>query len=277
MYGKEARQRVIVLRKQGCSLNEIAEKTGFAKTTISSWVRALSLSNDAQAILDEKERLGRVKGNKSRRISLPTFGSKPAVFSPRLVRFLSHIYFDGGVYKDSVNYYSSHKTLVDAFAHDGELLLGRSAYRYVSKYQIFRASYFSKNLVDFVAGTKHKFFNEVANMSAEGKIEFLKAFFDDEGTITYIPESNKKLVRGYQKDLHVIEVVKDALLSLGIQAGIENKNFLPEVVIRGKANLMRYQKLINFSNGVSFLAKRKNSRYEKPIEKRLILKQAVTR
>lgn len=267
--------KVIQLRYQGYSLNEIVRITGISKSTAQGWVRNIRLSDSARNQLIRKEREGKIKGNNSRRKIIPNFGNNPSKYPVQLVRFMSHAFFDGGIYKDSVNYYSSHKVLLDTFATDGLTLFGFSANEYVSKYNIFRATYYSKNLVDFITKAKVSFFNDVVQMPDLSKIAFLKAFFDDEGTITYIPETNKKAVRGFQKDLRVLESVCTVLNDFGINSSIENIRYLPEVVIRRQLDLEKFQRIVGFSPGVNFLATRKNSRYDEPVEKRLILAEAV--
>ena len=103
------------------------------------------------------------------------------------------------------------------------------------------------------------------------KISFLKAFFDDEGSINF--RNKARCVRGYQHSRRILEIVQDLLSDLEIESKIDNKNI--EVNISGKENLLKFQKIINFTPGLTVNGKRTNSIWKKDLEKRKILEMAI--
>ena len=104
------------------------------------------------------------------------------------------------------------------------------------------------------------------------KREFLRAVFDDEGCIDYRPKENRRSIRGYQKDVRILRIIKVLLADFRVVAKIVIPN---EVVIVGKENLVRFEGEINFSSGVYLNGNRSNSRWKKHIEKRELLKRAI--
>lgn len=64
---KEEKLRAIELRKAGYSVNEIVEKVGTAKSSISAWVRNIELDEKARQRLLTKIKLGQLKSADSKR------------------------------------------------------------------------------------------------------------------------------------------------------------------------------------------------------------------
>ena len=109
-------------------------------------------------------------------------------------------------------------------------------------------------------------------MSLDFKREFIRAFFDDEGCMDFRPKNNVRRIRGYQKDVLILKIIKTLLADLNIESRVILPN---EVVISGKENLMRFEREINFSPGVYMNGNRSNSRWKKHVEKRELLRQAI--
>ncbi len=57
-YSILEKEKIVRMRKQGLSLNEIGQRTGIAKGTLSVWLRDVVLSEKAKHILLKKIRLG---------------------------------------------------------------------------------------------------------------------------------------------------------------------------------------------------------------------------
>ncbi|MBI5405641.1 LAGLIDADG family homing endonuclease [Candidatus Kaiserbacteria bacterium] len=112
---------------------------------------------------------------------------------------------------------------------------------------------------------------QVKKMPLDFKREFVRAFFDDEGCMDF-RSSGRKRVRGYQKDIRVLKIIRGLLSNFGITARIALPN---EVVIVGKENLIRFEREINFSPGVFINGNRTNSRWKKHLEKRVLLRMAI--
>ncbi|MBI5645108.1 LAGLIDADG family homing endonuclease [Candidatus Kaiserbacteria bacterium] len=135
-----------------------------------------------------------------------------------------------------------------------------------------RICYFN---VPFSAHVKERaddLLRRVTTMPRALKREFLKAFFDDEGCIDFRPYKNIRRVRGYQKDVSILSIVKVLLEDMGIASNIKQPN---EIVISGKSHLIRFQKEIDFSPGVRVNGKRSNSIWKRHLEKRVILSRAI--
>ncbi|MCR4306995.1 MAG: LAGLIDADG family homing endonuclease [Candidatus Berkelbacteria bacterium] len=192
-----------------------------------------------------------------------------------MARFLAHCLFDGSIRHDQAIYYSSHLALARKFAKNGQKLFGLEPRWGKNKDGVWRVHFFSRNLAEFLLSRKEVLLNNIGQMERTHQVEFLKAFFNDEGSVTYRAETGKKAVRGYQKDVGVLGVVATLLQGLGIDSKLESLNHSPGIAIRGQENIERFAQIINFDAGVSFLATRKNSYYAKPIEKRVVLRHLL--
>ena len=111
----------------------------------------------------------------------------------------------------------------------------------------------------------------ILNGSREVKSAWLKAFFDDEGSITF--NKNKRMVRWFQHSVEILQIVKQLLTDLGIASKIDEKYF--EIIISKKENLLKFQKIINFTQGLQVNGNRTNSIWKKDLEKRKILEMAI--
>jgi LAGLIDADG-like domain len=136
--------------------------------------------------------------------------------------------------------------------------------RRISYYNVALAVYMGMKVLDLLREARH--------MTSSLKKELIRAFFDDEGCIDYRPDENRRSVRGYQKDVRILKLIKSLLNDFGIDARVVKPN---EVVIVGKENLIKFKREVNFSRGVYINGNRSNSRWKKHIEKRKLLKQAI--
>jgi hypothetical protein len=271
----EIKNKVIEKRKWGVSLKELASELRLPISTVQGWIRGLPLSNEAIIRIHSKAKQARILSLQKRRIALPApvySGS----FSPSSVRFLAHCLFDGSIFHDHVVYYSSHLSLSKQFAADGQRLFTLQPKRRHTKENVYRVYFYPKNLVDFLLSRKSFLLETVVWMGKAEQLEFLKAFFDDEGSVGFRPEVGKRVVRGYQKDIKTLLLIGQLLKGFGIDSRLENLSYSPEIVISGRKNIEKYYHFISFSKGVTFLAKRINSYYDQPVEKRVILEQLLS-
>lgn len=137
---------------------------------------------------------------------------------------------------------------------------------------VSRISYFNVTLGAYMKDKSLELLRTVHTMSYECKRELLKSFFDDEGCIDFRPRRNNRKIRGYQKNVKILEIVKGLLLDFNIPSRIQLPN---EIVIVGKDNLIKFQKEIGFSPGVRINGKRSNSIWKQSLEKREILRRAI--
>lgn len=270
----ELKKKVIERRQKGESLKRLVVEFGLPKSTVQGWIANILLSKRAKNRLNERARQQRGSIRSNRRLVLPpTIYSTP--FSPDLVRFFAHCLFDGSIRHDQVIYYSSHSALAQKFAENGQKLFGLKPRWGKNEVGVWRIHFFSRNLAEFLLARKKFLIKNIGQMEHDHQIEFLKAFFNDEGSVTFRAKTGRKAVRGYQKDVGVLEIVASLLQSLGIDSKLESLAHSPEIAIRGRENIEKFAQVINFDAGVSFLATRKNSYYGKPIEKRVVLRQLL--
>ncbi|MHB1769938.1 MAG: LAGLIDADG family homing endonuclease [Minisyncoccota bacterium] len=145
--------------------------------------------------------------------------------------------------------------------------------RYYNKVTgVSRVTYNNVALSLYLNTKSKELLRTIKKMPIDLKREFIRAFFDDEGCIDYRPSENRRSIRGYQKDVQILGIIKTLLADFDIGAKIVLPN---EVMIVGKENLIRFEREINFSPGVCINGNRSNSRWKKHIEKGELLKQAI--
>lgn len=270
----ELKTKVANRRREGESLKRLVVEFGLPKSTIQGWIASITLSQSARNRIDERAKEQRRGVRSNRRLALPsTIYFTP--FSPDLIRFFAHCLFDGSIRHDQVIYYSSHLALAEKFADNGQKIFGLKPKWGKKEVGVLRVHFFSRNLAEFLLSRRKFLFENIGHMDRDHQLEFLKAFFNDEGSVTYREESGKKAVRGYQKDVDILRIVASLLQGLGIDSRLESLEHSPEIAIRGRENIEKFAQFIGFDAGVSFLATRKNSYYPKPIEKRIVLRQLI--
>lgn len=137
--------------------------------------------------------------------------------------------------------------------------------------KVITLAYHNVELANFLRKKKQELFKNIKKLPKEFKRTFLKAFFDDEGNITF--NGKKKVVRGFQHNLKILKIVEKLLYNFGIVGKIDRKYF--EIDIGKRENLHKFAEEINFSKGLRINGKRSNSIWEKSLEKRKILQMAL--
>ena len=267
-------EKIIKLRKNGFTITEIIFDTGLPKSTILHHIQDIPRSD----YLKEKIRLARLKAQNriaaSRRgKSFKTYRFlKPEKWSIDLVNMLAHFIFDGSIKRTSCVYYNRSQVLVDMMIQKMVTILHVSDYKtYMTPEGVKRISYHHVEIAAFVRRKADELLEYISTAPMKYKISFLKAFFDDEGSITY--KKNKRVVRGYQHTLKILQIVEGLLKDIDIESKVDEKYF--EICIYKKDNLLKFQKLINFTPGIYVNGKRTNSIWKKDLEKRKILGMAL--
>jgi len=134
---------------------------------------------------------------------------------------------------------------------------------------VYRVSYHYVELANYIWMKAQKLRKNIKTASLLAKRIFLKAFFDDEGSIHF----DKKLVRGFQYNLEILKLIQKLLKDFNIESKIDEK--YKEIVISRKLNLIKFRDKINFSKGVYINPNRKNSIWKKKLEKREILDYTI--
>ncbi len=271
--GTSFREQCIDLRKKGYSIIKIMEATGRAKSSIHTHIKDIPLSED------RKRQIRIASGNRIRKFAIARKGKSARSFrtfdtwSAGTVLLVAHLLFDGEIVRTRCVYNNRSEALIERVEILMRELYDFEPKRYLNQLTgVYRISYHNVMLGAYVGKKSVSLLREIKGMSLELKREFTRAFFDDEGCMDYRPKESRRNIRGYQKDVRILKIIKKLLLDLHIRAKIIPPN---EVVISGKENLMRFEREINFSPGVYMNGNRSNSRWKKHVEKRELLKQAI--
>ncbi len=267
------KEQCIALRKQDHSIVEIMRITGRPKTTIYTYIRNLPLSEK------RLQSYRKASGQRIRQFAESRKGKSEKQFTPfsewtiEAVLLVAHLTFDGSLRQRIVAYSNRSEALISRV----ESLMS-SIYSYPSKRSfdlltgVLRTSYYNVSFALYLKSKSIELLSEIENYDLELKREFLRAFFDDEGCMDFKLKTNKRRIRGYQKDVEVLRVVKNLLMDFAVDSHLEAPN---EVVISGKNNLSAFQREINFSEGVCINGNRSNSVWKEHLEKRELLQRAI--
>jgi len=273
----EFKQKCIDLRLQNYTLGEMVKILNRPKTTIFFHIQNIPKGK----LLSEKlSKISRQKISKARENGLTT---KKGVswkgrhckefkeWTPELVNLVAHVIFDGEIRNCGTMYHNRSVALIDNFKKKVELIYDYEPIMIKNKDGVFRLSYHSVELTNFLRIKKQELTENILKFSSSFQKEFLIAFFDDEGNITF--NGKKRIVRGYQHNLKILEIVKKLLLKFGINSHIDKRYF--EIIIGRRENILKFSEEINFSKGLRVNGKRSNSIWKKSLEKRKILQMAL--
>ncbi len=190
-----------------------------------------------------------------------------------MVLLVGHLMFDGEIAHGVCRYHNRNLILIERIER-----FMREVYDYPpkrrlnEKTEVHSTGYYNVALAKHLREKAEELVREISRLSLNHKREFLRAFFDDEGCMDFAPPKLRR-VRGYQKDVAILELVKELLADFGIEGRVVAPN---EVVIRGKENLIRFEREIGFSSGVAINGNRSNSRWKESLEKQDLLRRAIT-
>lgn len=265
------RQRCITLRKKGYSIIEIMEATGRAKSSIYTHIKDIPLSAERM----KQYRIA--SGEWIRKFALARKGKSDRPFrsfdtwSAKTVLLVAHLLFDGEITRGQCVYNNRSEALIERVETLMKQLYDFEPRRYKNEITgVCRTSYFNVALQAYLQKKSRELLRKIKKMPQSLKREFVRAFFDDEGCMDFRP--GRVRIRGYQKDVRILKIIKRLLENFGITARIQLPN---EVVIVGKNNLMVFEKEINFSPGVYINGNRSNSIWKKHLEKRVLLRMAI--
>lgn len=263
----------VKLRRQDFTLTEIVKITGRPKTSVHFHIQGLPLSQAKQ------REISRANAMRARNIAAKRRGASARLFKRfadwdrDLVCLVSHLIFDGEIKNSGCVYNNRSVALLNRVENCMRNIYPLEPRRYVDKYTgVMRISYFNVSLGDYMKQKAAQLLQEIHLLPVELRREFLRSFFDDEGCMDYRPDRNHRRVRGYQKKVQMLKIIQALLLDFYIQSQIQLPN---EIVIRGKANIVHFEKEIGFSSGVKINGKRSNSIWKQSLEKREILRRAI--
>jgi len=266
------KEQCILLRKQGHTLTEIMQRLGRSKTSIFFHIRDIPL--DAEKI----RAIRKASGIRIRQYAIARKGKSTRPFkrfgkwTPDMVLLVAHLIFDGEIRNGGI-YNNRSEALIKSVERCMHSIYDFEPTRYKNELTgVSRVSYYNVELALFLKQKANGLVKNIKKMAFRLKREFLRAFFDDEGCMDYRPQSNRRKIRGYQKNVRILKLIKSLLNDFGIDARVVKPN---EVVIVGKENLIRFERKINFSPGVFINGDRANSRWKKHLEKRALLRMAI--
>lgn len=257
-------------------MTEIINGTGLSKTTIYHHIKEIPKSD----IL--KDKLLKISREVQKQIADSRRGKsvknyifkKPKKWTPDFVNLVSHFLFDGRITHATCLYYNRNKILIDNIIFQMKNILSIDDYKiYQDRNNVTRLAYHNVEVASFIREKADELLRYIISGSKQEKITFLQSFFDDEGCVDFKITKNRRGVRGYQHSLSILEIVRRLLEDLEIRGVVDKKYF--EIVISKKDNLLKFQKLINFTPGVTINGARSNSVWKKSLEKREILKMAI--
>jgi len=246
--------------------------TGKPKTSIYFHIKDIPLS------AERVQAARKISGDHIRQYALARKGKSNRTFNrfgawtPPLVLLVAHFIFDGEINVRRGCFYNNRSiALIQRVEHLMEEVYAFPPARYVNRITgVHRISFFNVALGAYMFNKSRELLEQIAGMPETHKREFLRAFFDDEGCMTFTRK--KRLIRGYQKDISILFLVQCLLSDLTIASTICMPN---EISISGKDNLLRFQKEINFSKGVRINGNRSNSIWKESLEKRELLERAI--
>ena len=268
------KRRCIELRKQDYTLPEIVRITKRPKTSVHFHIQNLRLSDKKLRLIRESNAArARELARKKRGVSARLF-KKFTEWDKELVCLVSHMVFDGEIKRAGCIYNNRSMALLDRVEHCMKKIYGMEPKRYVNKLTgVARISYFNVSLGEYIKRKAIQLLQEIPTLPMQLKREFLVSFFDDEGCIDYRPDRNHRRIRGYQKEVSMLRIIRRLLRDFDIESRIQLPN---EIVIAHKENLLKFQREINFSSGVRINGNRPNSIWGKSFEKRHLLSRAIS-
>jgi len=261
------------LRRKGYTLGEIIKATNLPKTTIFDHVRDIPLS------IAMKESLARENIQRLKEIALRRKGKcipgriviKPKGWGDKLIFLVAHFMFDGEITSHSCVYHNRNMALIGQVASLMKRIFHLQPHNWLNKETgVHRIYYTHVELARYVKEKSDKLKRYIKNAPSIKKKIFLRAFFDDEGSVHF----DKKLVRGYQYNLEILKLIQGLLKDFDIESQIDKK--YNEINISRKPNLIKFRDKINFLKGIYINPARKNSIWKKKLEKREILDYIIS-
>ncbi len=270
---KTSKQICVGLRKRDHTLSEIVKITGLAKSTVHFHIQNLPLSRAKQLEISmATASRARHMAAKRRGISARHF-KKFNHWNSGLVSLVSHLMFDGEIRKNGCIYNNRNVSLLNRVENYMKEIYTIAPKRYTDTVTgVSRISYYNVSLAEYIKEKSTELLHNIPLMPQSFKRTFLLSFFDDEGCIDYNWHRKHRRIRGYQKNVDVLNIVRELLRDFEIISRIQLPN---EILIVGKVNLIKFQKEIGFSPGVRINGKRSNSIWKKSLEKREILRRAI--
>lgn len=264
------------LRREGFTVREINRAIKLSVGTVYNYIRdiPISLKLKEKIILKQIKNTQRlvefnIKIRKGKCIPGRVV-PKPRGWTKELISLVAHFILDGEIQTHSCIYNNRNVALIDSVKFLMKKMFNLQPYDWLNKKTgVHRISYHYVELADYMREKAQELKKYIRTASLPEKKTFLKAFFDDEGSVHF----DKKLVRGFQHNLEILKLIQDLLKDFDIKSKIDNK--YQEIIVSRKANIIKFRDEINFSKKVFINPDRKNSIWKKKLEKREILNKSI--
>lgn len=263
------------LRLKGYTLGEISLLTKRPKTTVYFHIKNISPSHKLLKKI-KSIRSAAIKGRgPSRGKSLLGYEYKKFNrWTPFLVNLVAHMIFDGAIRREGVLYYNRSQALINNFKNLMVLVYNAEPKTYRSKNGVLRVAYYNVELGIFFKNKSDQLVNDILKLPISFQREFLKAFFDDEGSVDFRLYDKKRRIKGYQHNIDILNLICKLLKNFSIDSCVNGR--FNEIVVTQKENIKKFAKEINFSQGLRVNGQRSNSVWKKSLEKRKILANLIS-
>ncbi|HEY4520569.1 MAG TPA: LAGLIDADG family homing endonuclease [Candidatus Paceibacterota bacterium] len=278
MTKAEFKQKCIELRLQNHTLGEIIQILKRPKTTIYYHIHKIPESDilkrkkiDISIRTIEEVR----KSGRSPQKGKSFLGKKFKNFrkwTPSLINLVGHCLFDGQINQASVYYHNRSQVLIDNFKSKMKTIYDYEPILRLKEDDVMTIAYHNAGLAVLLKEKSEDLKEQIRELDKKCQLQFLKAFFDDEGCVTIRKRAHRK-VRGYQYDDDVLYLIQKLLLNFEIKSKVFTK--FHEIVITQRKNIVKFAKEINFTSGLRINGKRSNSIWKQDLEKREILQRAI--
>ena len=267
------KSRIKVLRKKGYSYTEISKKVNKSKKFVWTIAKNIKFSEEGKKRYHKK-----VKG------ILSKIKNQNKNLTTQKIRIIGHLLFDGTVYNSNNNYIAryitSSKELMEQFIKDVKMIYGLNPtaienYGYCSKVS-FKSKLLYEDLMNYfksysTSNQNIKIPKRIMNSSKKIKIEFLKSFFEDEGSI-----SATGRLAGDLKSYKIINQLGILLKEFGFKFGIckylEPTGYMYKIYFyKNKENFDKFIKYGFFEKAIVTHGKNKGKK------KIMVLKKAASK
>jgi len=262
-----------ILRKKGFTLGKIIKAVKLPKVTVYGYIRDIPLPPEVlkRLEIESTKRINEfnIKYRKGKcapgRVVI-----RPKGWNRDLIFLAAHFMFDGEVQTHACVYHNRNRALLKQVEMSMNKVFHLPARKWLNKITgVHRISYHYIELADYIRKKIQDLKKYIKTASLKEKQIFLRAFFDDEGSVNFY----QKIVRGYQQNLEILKLVQKLLREFNIKSKIDEK--YKEIIISRKINLIEFRDKINFSEGIYINPNRKNSIWRRKIEKRDILNKVL--
>ncbi len=188
-----------------------------------------------------------------------------------LVSLVGHLIFDGEIKHGGCVYTNRSLALLKHVAACMQTIYPFAPKRYESLPGVHKIGYHNVELNDFFKSKAKELIVKIKCMERELQRSFLRAFFDDEGSVYFI--GKRRAIRGYQHNAKMLHLVQHLLRNFSIESKVDSK--YNEVTITRRENILQFAQEINFSKGLRINGNRSNSIWKESLEKRELLRRAL--